>query len=57
MLTEREYTFIANDVETSLRKNNVSNVDPALTDSQVSAIKSAIIRALINHDKLMSKKS
>lgn len=57
MLTEREYIFIANDIDASLRKNNTSNVDQALTDSQISAIKSAIIRALIHHDKLMSKKS
>lgn len=57
MLTEQEYIFIANDIEASLRKNNISNLDPTLSDAQVSAIKSAIIRALIQHDKLMSKKS
>ena len=51
-MQRNEYIYILNGILDGLKKNNISNVNPPLSDKQIDAISTAIMNALSRYDSL-----
>lgn len=55
-MQRNEYIYILNGIINGLKKNNISNVNPPLSDKQIDAISTAIMNALSRYDALKRPK-